>query len=948
MIIAVLYYGVFLYENLQDSFYQKRLSDSFTHAARIANSNYRFEQQVNKMGQTWSQLILNHMRRDFKTPSDELDAAVFYDTFLRAFDETHRPEGTRLWAFAGTESNPVMLSGEGVESAPRVIMTDLFKSLLKLSQVGALSAGRSTPANNRFRALFGDEISIFSVGTTLEGSLIPVIYRNERAWLYWRSIYFQRDYIGGVIVVFPENLIETSNSIQYAANYIYDFFEQDLLPIFVPVSENYDQTKIIFPETQTHELLLQNEPQNLIRKLEADNSFVKGSSIRHRNYVIFRDYFCMAASYELFLIAPDPLSQPHKGIYTRQHVSKAVFLILYSLVCSIVLGINNQIELSKYISSVFLLLAAFPVVTIIIIGSYQIDLAYTQQVEDMQNSAVASINEIDQESEAIIDRFARLINTMLEQEENLRIALCRKNETDFELFELVSDNLKNNNLALESLMIYRTEQESRLLVRDKQNKTLFEQRMKTMSNIIEHIHKMYIIDDNDPQLRIKPAHRQLGASGFFDAQDSLIPYYNISESGSYSEINRDDKLVYHAITINKNNLPFVYLIFVSSADELQFNNLRYRISKTMMKSDTNVAIGNVGLLDSQVLYPDIVHGYWRSAEGKRLRNLMRDSADTGSLWHFIEGDKLYISKPLSRSGGFVVAKSLSLAELNFKTFRHKNFLALAAILMIVLSFFLVSQINIFLVSPFVKYSKFLNRVADGNFDLKFSEGMANEFNTIDTVLNKMIEGFKERQLIGHLVSGTFEKSFSDNMPTEALNTQRIEGAVLASDIRSFTTISESKDAEEVVTMLNYHLSVMSDIIKRNNGTIDKFVGDAIIAVFALDTPEESVNAALATAKGMMLEHEKIQRDRAAKFEFTYEIGIGIDFGEMVTGTLKTEQRYEYAIIGKPKTRSEELEAMTKESSCTKIIVSKTVKDLATCNDFKKISKAEAFELTTLV
>jgi class 3 adenylate cyclase len=119
------------------------------------------------------------------------------------------------------------------------------------------------------------------------------------------------------------------------------------------------------------------------------------------------------------------------------------------------------------------------------------------------------------------------------------------------------------------------------------------------------------------------------------------------------------------------------------------------------------------------------------------------------------------------------------------------------------------------------------------------------------------------------------------------------------DIRSFTSISESMPAEEVVSMLNEFFSAMVDITFRHNGILDKFVGDQLMAVFGnvssgSSTPyDDAIRAALkmqeATRKLMVL---RTQRNKAV-----FQIGIGINTGEAVLGSVGSRNRMDYTVIG---------------------------------------------------
>ena len=133
-----------------------------------------------------------------------------------------------------------------------------------------------------------------------------------------------------------------------------------------------------------------------------------------------------------------------------------------------------------------------------------------------------------------------------------------------------------------------------------------------------------------------------------------------------------------------------------------------------------------------------------------------------------------------------------------------------------------------------------------------------------------------------------------------LGGERSEVTILCSDIRGFTRMTAAMDADDTVDMLNEYFSTLVGAIFTCDGTIDKFVGDAILAVFGSPEPdaqqhEKAVRAAVAMQAGIAAVNER----RRARGLVTCDIGIGLHCGEVVHGFIGSAERMEFTVIGDP-------------------------------------------------
>lgn len=190
---------------------------------------------------------------------------------------------------------------------------------------------------------------------------------------------------------------------------------------------------------------------------------------------------------------------------------------------------------------------------------------------------------------------------------------------------------------------------------------------------------------------------------------------------------------------------------------------------------------------------------------------------------------------------------------------------------------------------------------------------------------EMLEKQKLRKLFGGYVSPQVMNEIINGNIQPGIHGERKKICVLFSDIRSFTTISEKLQPEEIILFLNQYLAEMTDAIQGNGGTIDKFMGDGIMAFFgAPQASERAVFQAFDAAREKLRKLDKL--DEKFKQEGNMpeiKIGIGLHLGDAVVGNIGSEQRNEYTAIGDVVNTASRLEGLTKQAGYP-IVVSSVV------------------------
>jgi adenylate cyclase len=172
---------------------------------------------------------------------------------------------------------------------------------------------------------------------------------------------------------------------------------------------------------------------------------------------------------------------------------------------------------------------------------------------------------------------------------------------------------------------------------------------------------------------------------------------------------------------------------------------------------------------------------------------------------------------------------------------------------------------------------------------------------------------------------------------DALAGSSQEATVLFSDIRRFTAIAERLGTRMTVTLLNEYFTEMVEVIFGHGGILDKYIGDAIMAVFGapMQNPFDADNA-LKASNEMLRALRRINESRAAQGQEQFEIGIGISTGEVMAGNIGSVKRMEYTVIGDTVNLAARLESATKHYGATVLLSEATVARLASRADLREI------------
>lgn len=201
-----------------------------------------------------------------------------------------------------------------------------------------------------------------------------------------------------------------------------------------------------------------------------------------------------------------------------------------------------------------------------------------------------------------------------------------------------------------------------------------------------------------------------------------------------------------------------------------------------------------------------------------------------------------------------------------------------------------------------------------------------------TVVYRYLSGERShremRNLFGKYVSKEVLEEILRNPKEVKLGGEEREVTILFSDIRGFTTISESLSPSDLILLLNRYLTAMTDVVLKNKGVVDKYIGDAIMAYWGAPLPSQSHALDSVVTATNMIEALELVNEESAKLSMpSINIGIGLNSGKVVVGNMGSTQRFDYTVMGDSVNLASRLESLTKYYGVT-IIVSEAV--LAHC------------------
>jgi len=357
-----------------------------------------------------------------------------------------------------------------------------------------------------------------------------------------------------------------------------------------------------------------------------------------------------------------------------------------------------------------------------------------------------------------------------------------------------------------------------------------------------------------------------------------------------------------ALTLNKKNKELAYVIVVSPDDELVVGRAKLKLTTFpggKRYKEESKALQKI----AQLIAP---------AKGKlgghmRHRSMQLQDQTTGRI-----------------VGKLIVGTSFAHLEKETRREQVFSFGILAGVLLLLIIYSSLTLGGL-VTRPLGRVIDAMRAVQLGNLDKTVDINRSDEIGLLADSYNFMVHGLREqarlKDAFNRYVSSQVYEKFSKGEIALAGETR--QATILFSDIRSFTTLSEQLSPGEIVAMLNEYFTEMVEIIFKYDGFLNKFIGDALMAIYNVPLDQEQPEMrAVRTALDMLTALGRLNQNRQARGLFPVKIGVGVNTGPVVAGNIGHEKRLEYTVIGDAVNLAQRIESQTKVAG-SPILISET-------------------------
>lgn len=858
--------------------------------------------------------------------TSDLDTATLLHVFHGAVPRAIRPPGTRIYAFRVEDGGDlVALSGQGLSRDKVTAMTRIVHTWVRINKEGVARPEVESRSMAWCKRVFGPEVTPALMGLYQKGRLVPIQQNRRRHYLMWDIAERSGKPALVYVWIFPEAARTGAAPVVSALNATLRFFRGSLYPVLIPLRSHGSDRHPVFPNIRRPSASLRDLARRISLTPNRARVFPAGSVTTALGPKMLRTFFSKDLPYELWIIATEPPTRDASRHRSPAALIWPMFFLGWGLFLfrCLLFGSPPAFSLRSAFPLLFFLAGATPLAAIFLVGHSLIQTSTTNRIQHLRREMIERIDNIDNNSSLVLVDFVKTAEELFQHATWLqhpgKYSPAELDKVAAKVFQCYRERYQ----FLDTLLLFLPGQEGRVFTPSGVIEPRDQSKLDSLAPLIVALMRAYRPDlDSGRIIRLSPYQRK-----FFQTLQTVNKnieqnYKDIDGTGQISQTVGGAKFLSYFRMLSDRG-SFAHGLFFLADAEAAFQRYLLKTLDQLESSQPRFQhlLSRVHPGGMSPLLPHPTGSYWHSLVGGEARAFLDLVGHTDIAVSRRIDMTLYVGRACRRIEGFLLGMSTSLepimAERQFYVRLLWLFLALLAAVLLSLGYATGNH----LIPPLLAVESRLRTLGEGNIPAPLALSRSDEVGVLAETFNDMVRGLKKRRQLGRFVSGTLDRSVAEARSVDAAAAHLMENAaVLVSDIRSFTTLSEQYEPELITAMLNHHLETHARIIQAQGGQIDRFVGDAIIAVFEATSLVEAARRSLVAAIAMRKGHLHLQEQRRRSGPFTYEIGIGIAAGAVMAGTIGASRRKDFTMFGSPRDRAEELEVLSKRGRTTRIMV----------------------------
>lgn len=327
---------------------------------------------------------------------------------------------------------------------------------------------------------------------------------------------------------------------------------------------------------------------------------------------------------------------------------------------------------------------------------------------------------------------------------------------------------------------------------------------------------------------------------------------------------------------------------------------------------------------------------------ERAINRELPPADTSFSMHFVKEEFVSlvtrIGNGASRPMVAVLQRSLrSALEPYLRLRRLLAIIVAAGLLLSILGVYLIARS---ITRPVDVLAAGAERIEQGDYTTPVVVRQRDELGGLAGSFNSMMKGLEERRRVRSLLGKVVSPAIAEELLSRKieLGGEERQVTVLFSDVRGFTTLCEGAAPGTILNLLNRYLTRMTAVIENHGGVVDKYIGDAIMALFGAPLQmEDEAGSAVLTAMDMCTAAAQLNAELEAEGSPPLRLGVGVNTGQVVAGNMGSETRLNYTVIGDAVNIASRVEGLTKRYG-VEIIVTEATREQCTDIVFRELDR----------